>query len=303
MKLEKINFQVDDYKYRNELLLASDAPVHRGYFAHFRGSKSTPQTLWDQKVNKTIPEDISNDPNIIRGKFLEPVIREKFIPKFHDIVVNEDFNTHYSPRYDFMACHTDGFLADYKDGLVIAEIKCPLITSKPRWKDENGKLYIPDYVRLQCLHILECIPKAIAIEVFAYFGLEVERLRMDRDQEEVDLYCETAQKFWNYVETKTEPPPLNNQDLARSDSRKKYLDQYKEADPYIKNEFMQIDEKSKQHKILGAEIDVHKFNIKKYTGSYKGIKENEIILGNLTRSKTKKGETTLRLDIKNSLVA
>ena len=34
MKLEKINFQVDDYNYRNEFLLASDAPVSEGQNQH-----------------------------------------------------------------------------------------------------------------------------------------------------------------------------------------------------------------------------------------------------------------------------
>mgnify|MGYP001563377068 FL=1 len=299
INLIKENFAVNDYEKRNKLLLASDAAVILDLFASYKENPRTPISMWEEKVNNITPEDISNKPNIIRGTVLEPVVREQLIPLFHpDIKVVEDKNTYYSPDNDFMACHIDGQVVGENR---LAEIKCPAFGPMTNWK-RDGKYYIPDYVKAQCLHILACRTGIEGIDVFAYAGMEVIHLPLDRNQEEVDLYVKVAKQFWKCVVDKTPPAPINNRDLGYIDARKERLDQYKEATPKDIIRLRDIEKKKKMIKILTAEIETDNFETKLDIGSCKGYKQNDEILCNLIRRKGKSGNT-LSLTFPTSKVA
>ena len=286
--IKKENFEVNDYEKRNKLLLASDAPVILDLFASYKDNPRTPITLWNEKVNNITPEDISHNPNIIRGTILEPVVREKFIPIYHpDIEVIEDKNTYYSPDNDFMACHIDGQVVGQPR---LAEIKCPAFGPMTNWK-RDGKYYIPDYVRAQCLHILSCRPDIEGIDVFAYAGMEAIHLPLERNTEEINTYNKVANIFWKHVTNNTPPNPINNKDLGYIDSRQERLDQYKEATPKDIIRIREIEKKKKMIKILTAEIETANFETKQDIGSCKGYKQNDEIICNLVRRNSKSGNT------------
>jgi len=299
INLIKENFAVNDYEKRNKLLLASDAAVILDLFASYKENPRTPISMWEEKVNNITPEDISNKPNIIRGTVLEPVVREQLIPLFHpDIKVVEDKNTYYSPDNDFMACHIDGRIVSKPR---LAEIKCPAFGPMTNWK-RDGKYYIPDYVKAQCLHILACRPDIEGIDVFAYAGMEVIHLPLDRNQEEVDLYVKVAKQFWKCVVDKTPPAPINNRDLGYIDARKERLEQYKEASTKLKINLREQQKKKSLIKVLTGELETLSFEAKQEIGSAKGAKDNDEILCNLIRRKSKSGNT-LSLTFPTSKVA
>lgn len=287
--MEKINFEVNDYSMRNELLLASDAPVILDLFASYKSSPRTPITLWNEKVNKIIPEDISNEPNIIRGRELEPVIRDRLIPIFHpDISVREDKNTYYSPDLEFMACHIDGQIIGKPR---LAEIKCPhYMTMATTWK-KDGEYFIPDSVKAQCLHILACRPDIEGIDVFAYAGEKVIHLPFERNNETVTTYVAVAKQFWDYVEKKIEPEPINNKDLAYIDSKKERLSYYKNASPALKINLKEQQKIKQEIKFNTEKLENLAFIAKKEIGEAKGLKDNDEILCNLVRRKSKNGNT------------
>ena len=293
------NFAVNDYDKRNKLLLASDAAVILDLFAYYKDNPRTPLTLWDEKVNNITPPDISNKPNIIRGNVLEPVVRNILIPIFHpDIEVVEDLNTYYSPDNDFMACHIDGQVVGKKR---LAEIKCPAFGPMTNWK-RDGKYYLPDYVRAQCLHILACRPDIEGIDVFAYAGMEVIHLPLERDQAEVDTYVQVATNFWNHVKNKTTPEPINNRDLGYIDIRKERLEKYIDASVNLKIILKEQQKKKQLIKILTGEVDTLSFEAKKEIGNAKGAKDHGEIICNLIRRNSKSG-TTLSLTFPSTKVA
>ena len=297
--MEQVNFAVNDYDKRNKLLLASDAAVILDLFAFYKDNPRTPLTLWDEKVNNITPPDISDKPNIIRGNVLEPVIRSTLIPIFYpDIEVVEDLNTYYSPDNDFMACHIDGQVVGKNR---LAEIKCPAFGPMTNWKFQ-GNYKIPDYVRAQCLHILACRPDIEGVDVFAYAGMEVVHLPLERNNSEVDTYVQVATQFWKDVQTKTIPEPINNRDLGYIDIRKPPSEKYIDASMSLKVILREQQKKKQLIKVLTGEVETLSFEAKKEIGSAKGAKDNGEIICNLIRRKSKSG-TTLSLTFPSSKVA
>jgi len=297
--MDKTNFVVNDYEKRNKLLLASDAAVILDLFAYYKDNPRTPITLWNEKINNITPPDISDKPNIIRGTVLEPVIRDTLIPIFHPhIKVEEDLNTYYSPDNDFMACHIDGQIVGKNR---LAEIKAPAFGPMTNWKF-NGIYHIPDYVRAQCLHILACRPDIEGIDIFAYAGMEVVHLPLERNQSEIDIYIRVATQFWNNIKNKTPPEPINNRDLGFLDIRKEPIGTYIEASINLKVNLREQQKKKQLIKELTSEVDDLSFQAKKEIGNAKGAKDNGEIICNLIRRKSKSG-TILSLTFPSTKVA
>ena len=169
------------------------------------------------------------------------------------------------------------------------------------WKF-NGEYHIPDYVRAQCLHILACRPDIEGIDVFAYAGMEVIHLPLERDQHEVDTYVEVATQFWNHVQNKSIPEPINNKDLSYIDIRKTRLDKYIDASTSLLIILKEQQKKKKLIKILTGEVDTLSFEAKKEIGNAKGAKDHGEIICNLIRRNSKSG-TTLSLTFPSAKVA
>ena len=109
--------------------------------------------LFEEKTGKSIPEDISDKPYVIYGKFAEKHIRELFKLDYPEYKVeHHEFRILQSLEYPFMQASLDGELTDRDGRKGILEIKTTNILQSmqyEKWKDK-----IPDNYYLQILHYL-----------------------------------------------------------------------------------------------------------------------------------------------------
>lgn len=169
--------------------------------------------LWEEKTGKKEPKDISDKPNVIYGKKMEPILREAFAvknPKYE--VIHNEYEIIKHPKYPFLFASLDGQLVDKETGeMGILEIKTTTIlqsSHKETWK--NG---IPLTYLYQVLHYLNVTGFTFAklfaelkykedyqaIRTYDIDRKDFENTIKDLEQKEI--------KFWkNYVEKDIRPP-------------------------------------------------------------------------------------------------
>lgn len=154
--------------------------------------------LWEEKTGKSVPSFEENAATL-HGKNLEPTAREAF-EKSSGIAVNPRCFIH--PEYDFIRASLDG-INDELD--LVLEIKCPYNFTVHRKFMKTGK--IPTYYYSQIQHQLLVTGAVMACYwsytentggVIAYVSPE---------QAYIDELLEREIKFWNLVQSDTEPIP------------------------------------------------------------------------------------------------
>ena len=109
--------------------------------------------LFEEKIGRRIPEDISDKPCVIYGKLAEAPIRELFRLDYPEYQVEHyEFRILQSIQNPFMQASLDGELTDPSGRRGILEIKTTNILQsmqREKWNDR-----IPDNYYIQVLHYL-----------------------------------------------------------------------------------------------------------------------------------------------------
>ena len=169
--------------------------------------------LFEEKTGARIPEDISNKPCVIYGKYAEEPIREIFKLDYPEYKVeHHEFRILQSIKYPFMQASLDGELTDQQGRRGILEIKTSEILQslqREKWKDR-----IPDNYYLQILHYLLVTGYEFVVlraHLRTRWGDElktqVQDYFIERSEVEEDLnYLLSAEiDFWKHVETGRKP--------------------------------------------------------------------------------------------------
>lgn len=190
------------------------------------------------------------------GHLLEPVIRDQFSKRMNVTVEQRDTVIH--PRYPFLRGNIDGFIPEWNS---VLEIKCANAFKGFEW-GEDGSDVIPLPYLVQVAHYCIVTNADSAHIAVLIGGNKFKTYKYIRDLELEAEIIDKAEAFWNAVQTKTEPPLVNEKDLKlkypRSEDKKIIV-----ADtivPFVEN---LIDVKRKLNELKEAE-DKARFEIMGY---------------------------------------
>lgn len=170
--------------------------------------------LFEEKIGRVIPEDISGKEFVIYGKKAEDHIRELFAMEYPQYKVeHHDFRILKNNEYPFMQASLDGELTDPDGRCGVLEIKTTNILQsmqREKWNDR-----IPDNYYIQILHYLLVTGFEFAklrARLISKWQDEVrvtERTyHIERKEVEDDIeYLKNEEiKFWGFVESGRKPP-------------------------------------------------------------------------------------------------
>lgn len=172
--------------------------------------------LFEEKIGRRVPEDISDKPYVKYGTLAEEHIRALFSLDYPEYKVSYHENRILrSKTYPFLQASLDGELEDENGRKGILEIKTTNILQSmqyEKWKDR-----IPDNYYIQVLHYL-LVTGYDFVVLRAYLMSEwgnekratVKDYTIERSEVEEDLkfLLTEEQKFWKYVESGRKPPLL-----------------------------------------------------------------------------------------------
>ena len=170
--------------------------------------------LFEEKIGRVMPKDISDKPCVIYGKNAEEYIRELFKLDYPEYTVDHhEFRILQSKDHPFMQASLDGELTDREGRKGILEIKTTNILQSmqyEKWKDR-----IPDNYYIQVLHYLLVTGWQFVVlraHLNTDWGNEkrttVKHYFIERRDVEDDLIMlqQEEEKFWRYVESGRKPP-------------------------------------------------------------------------------------------------
>lgn len=170
--------------------------------------------LFEEKIRRRAPEDISGKACVIYGKKAEAPIRELFCLDYPEYQVeHHEFRILQSMEYPFMQASLDGELTDQNGRKGILEIKTSNILQSmqyEKWKDR-----IPDNYYIQVLHYLLVTGWQFVVlraHLISEWGKDkrttVKHYFIDREEvkEDLEMLLKEEQRFWAYVESGRKPP-------------------------------------------------------------------------------------------------
>lgn len=170
--------------------------------------------LFEEKIGRRIPEDISDKPYVKYGTAAEPLIRQLFSLDYPEYVVEHHENRILRCiEYPFMQASLDGELIDTNGRRGVLEIKTTNILQsmqKEKWRDR-----IPDNYYIQVLHYLIVTGYDFVVlraHLRSDWGDDrrtgIRNYFIERADVENDLVALLKEeiKFWQYVESGRKPP-------------------------------------------------------------------------------------------------
>lgn len=172
--------------------------------------------LFEEKIGRRIPEDISNRSYVKYGILAEEHIRALFALDYPEYKVS-----HYENRilrnkqFPFLQASLDGELEDETKRKGILEIKTTNILQSmqyEKWKDK-----IPDNYYIQVLHYLLVTGYDFVVlraHLLSSWGNDkrttVKHYFIERSEvrEDLEMLLMEERKFWKYVESGRKPPLL-----------------------------------------------------------------------------------------------
>lgn len=174
----------------------------------------TANDLWNLKVGKTQPTDMSDNEAVQLGVRLEKPLRELFKATHPDLKVEyHPYDMLYQEEYPFMFATLDGeFWEKGSHGGIrgLVEIKTSTPGSKVGWEKWNQQ--VPPNYYSQITWQLACTEYQYAILFACLFNQDgdflIRQYRFDRADMEADIAYmrQKATEFWQSVQSKTLPP-------------------------------------------------------------------------------------------------
>ena len=217
MQYREISYSNDTewHKIRKKHIGGSDCATIMGYNEY-----KNIVDLWREKTGRKIPDDLSENQAILRGKKSEKLLIEHFAINNSDYSVSKLEKTLESLKYPFMAANLDGVLENKEFGKGVLEIKTATCFNSNQYydiwlvKDENGRYTVDDIpinYWLQIQHYLAVTGWGYAV-LYADIKLSFQNDRhilkkyiCHRNDEAIKEIIEKELEFNSYVINDVEP--------------------------------------------------------------------------------------------------
>jgi len=174
----------------------SDAPIILG-LSNYKNRVE----LWQEKTGQIEPRDISDNPYVKAGNFLEPSIRTWFEHET-GLKISHENEFYEHPEHDFIGGHIDGWI---KSENAIFEAKTA--ASDKLWGTIESN-EIPDPYLVQITHYMAITGAAKAYVAVLIRGVDFRYYVIERNKKLEDLVIEAERAFWNLVMNNNPPEPL-----------------------------------------------------------------------------------------------
>lgn len=185
---------------RHEGLGASDTPIIMGYSTY-----KTPYELYLEKTG-TVTYDDEITEQQYWGNALEPIVIKRFAEENNVQVTFPD--TVYHPDYPFIFANLDGWIESEK---AVIEVKCANSFQRKEWdmaiSDGIPLIYLIQIAK-QCL-ITDASRGYCAVLIG---GMEYKQFIYERDAALEALILQADIDFWDCVQNRIEPEPINTSD-------------------------------------------------------------------------------------------
>lgn len=179
----------------------SDMPIIMGL-----SNYKTPYQLYLEKTGQVTPVEEENQLQYW-GHQLEGIIRNEFATRNKVHVDCPDTITH--PFYPYLRANVDGLIQEWN---AVLEVKCSSSFMSAQW-GEDGSDVIPMPYLVQVAHYCAVTNSDCAYIAVLIGGNDYREFKYTRDLELENHVIEAAKTFWECVQSKTPPAPINQVDL------------------------------------------------------------------------------------------
>jgi len=229
----------------------SDMPIILGL-----SSYKTPYQLYLEKIGDV---DTSQEMTEFQywGHQLEGIIRDEFAKRNNVTVETPDTIVH--PFSDFLRGNVDGFIPEWN---AVLEVKCSSGFMAHEW-GEDGTDVIPMQYLVQVAHYCAVLNADCAYIAVLIGGNQYREFKYTRDLELENTVVDAAKKFWECVQKRTPPEPINQIDLKLM-YPKHDPEKTKTIDTEVKEQLTTLAETRFKIKQLSEVEDKYKFNIMQF---------------------------------------
>jgi putative phage-type endonuclease len=178
----------------------SDMPIILGL-----SSYKTPYQLYLEKIGEALP--MPQTQAQYWGEQLEGIVRNEFATRHSVEVITKETLTH--PFHSFLRANIDGFIPAYN---AVLEVKCANQFISHEWGDE-GTDTIPMPYLVQVAHYCAVTDSDCAYIAVLIGGNDYREYKYTRNFELESKIIDAAKEFWECVQTRTPPKPVNQVDL------------------------------------------------------------------------------------------
>ena len=215
MQYREISYSSEEewHGIRNKHIGGSDCATIMGYNEY-----KNAVDLWKEKTGRKIPDNLSENQAIIRGKESENLLIEHFKINNPNYTVGKLEKTLESLKYPFMSANLDGTLEHKELGKGVLEIKTAACHSygiyKLKWKTE-----IPIEYYLQIQHYLAVTGWDYAVLyadiklAFADNKHEIRQYFIQRDEIDIEEIVKKEVEFYNYIKNDIQPPYIKKLEI------------------------------------------------------------------------------------------
>lgn len=159
--------------------------------------------LWMEKTGRgaALPQVDPNDESspMYWGTLLEPIVAAHYTKRTGNRVRRVNAVLQH-PTHPWMLANLDREVMGSAD-VAILECKTAGINGARLWKEG-----VPDYVHLQVMHQLAVTGKQAADVAVLICGQDLQIIRIQRDEEQIQQLIRLERAFWEYVEKDIQPP-------------------------------------------------------------------------------------------------
>lgn len=229
----------------------SDMPIILGL-----SSYKTPYQLYLEKIGEV---DTSQEMTEFQywGHALEGIIRDEFAKRNNVVVETPDTCVH--PFHDYLRGNVDGFIPAWN---AVLEVKCSSGFMAHEW-GEDGSDTIPMQYLVQVAHYCATLNADCAYIAVLIGGNQYREFKYTRDLQLEAALIDAAKKFWECVQTRTPPEPINQIDLKLM-YPKHDPEKTKTIDTEVKEQLTTLADTKFKIKALSEVEDKYKFNIMQF---------------------------------------
>ena len=229
----------------------SDMPIILGL-----SSYKTPYQLYLEKIGEV---DTSQEMTEFQywGHALEGIIRDEFAKRNNVVVETPDTCVH--PFHDYLRGNVDGFIPAWN---AVLEVKCSSGFMAHEW-GEDGSDTIPMQYLVQVAHYCATLNADCAYIAVLIGGNQYREFKYTRDLQLEATLIDAAKKFWECVQTRTPPEPINQIDIKLM-YPKHDPEKTKTIDTEVKEQLTTLAETRFKIKQLSEVEDKYKFNIMQF---------------------------------------
>ena len=164
--------------------------------------------LWKEKTKREPIKDISDNPYVKAGNFLEPVVIQWFEHET-GYTVTRVGETFYDDEHGCLAANLDGLIST-PEGLAILEAKTA--SSDENW-GETGSEEIPDVYLLQLVHYMHVMDVGFAYLAVLIRGVDFRWYKIKRNRNLEAVVIKRELDFWHCVLTDKAPEPKTGKEV------------------------------------------------------------------------------------------